>query len=680
MQKIFIILNFYRNQLKIMSDKNATRRNDTNHSIASSHTNPETEQTSQLKSKPAPPYSIGGDDLPSDSSDPGSSNNTGLPNNLKSGMEAVGGVDLSDTKVHYNSKKPSEFNALAYTKGTDIFVGSGQEKHLAHEAAHVVQQKKGQVSPTSQINGQGVNNDTALEKEADVMGEKATQLKKGGSSTNKVLKNSNSSAPIQMVPDLHGNSQIPDQDSQDRLKQQLDPDRASAPPSGGGPVVIQEWDGASSGGVVSADAQRNREALKTELTAALQAHLNRVMPDIRATASGDRVDINELVGAGNAAKAKVDAKYGAYTSSAAGPPPNFTFAGTGPNQTLFDAYDPAQRAAVGVEIDPKDLTDWMASTDSDARAAQNAHNFSQDADGEQEDYFKNEILAPFVSANDADLRLYDTFGFALSPEAGIVVPTSVNENFDNTSDGSTPSLAVRATQWDSFRILTHEYIHQLEHENIHHARQEGSFNSRIIGEGFCELFTKEILTEVLPTAHTDSSLIREVEGDVYDPPTTAAMVGTFNAGSYADYLANAENIEAEIGSEAIRAAYFQGHVEYLGIDPEGEYITPQNGNVVQIPEGIETVPDLAIASGVDADTIRTLNNIEGDQINMMIVALTLPGCSNHTVVTGHDSGKTETITDIANQHGISEHRLQLANPLTDFTNLSTGQNVFIPVH
>ena len=36
-----------------------------------------------------------------------------------------------------------------------------------HELVHVVQQKQGIVKPTMTINGVGVNNDTALEKEAD---------------------------------------------------------------------------------------------------------------------------------------------------------------------------------------------------------------------------------------------------------------------------------------------------------------------------------------------------------------------------------------------------------------------------------------------------------------------------------------------------------------------------------
>ncbi len=105
-------------------------------------------------------------------------NNTGLPDNLKSGIENLSGFSMDDVKVHYNSDKPVQLNAHAYAQGTDIHLGPGQEKHLPHEAWHVVQQKQGIVKPTMQMkDGANVNNDTSLEKEADVMGAKAVQMK-----------------------------------------------------------------------------------------------------------------------------------------------------------------------------------------------------------------------------------------------------------------------------------------------------------------------------------------------------------------------------------------------------------------------------------------------------------------------------------------------------------------------
>jgi hypothetical protein len=105
-------------------------------------------------------------------------NNSGLPDNLKSGVENLSGLSMDDVKVHYNSDKPAQLNAHAYAQGTDIHIASGQEKHLPHEAWHVVQQKQGRVQPTMMMKAKvPINDDHALEKEADVMGARALQMK-----------------------------------------------------------------------------------------------------------------------------------------------------------------------------------------------------------------------------------------------------------------------------------------------------------------------------------------------------------------------------------------------------------------------------------------------------------------------------------------------------------------------
>ena len=101
----------------------------------------------------------------------------GLPDGLRSGIENLSGIDMGDVKVHYNSSKPAQLQAHAYAQGTDIHLASGQEKHLPHEAWHVVQQKQGRVKPTVQLKGKvGINDDAGLEREADVMGAKAQQV------------------------------------------------------------------------------------------------------------------------------------------------------------------------------------------------------------------------------------------------------------------------------------------------------------------------------------------------------------------------------------------------------------------------------------------------------------------------------------------------------------------------
>ena len=112
------------------------------------------------------------------------SNNTGLLNNLKIGIESLSGFSMDDVQVHYNSDKPAQLNVLAYAQGTDIHVASGQEKHLPHEAWHVVQQKQGRVQSTMQL--RGVNDDERLEKEADAISSDFSKLSYTSDSGNSV--------------------------------------------------------------------------------------------------------------------------------------------------------------------------------------------------------------------------------------------------------------------------------------------------------------------------------------------------------------------------------------------------------------------------------------------------------------------------------------------------------------
>ncbi len=117
-----------------------------------------------------------------------SPNRTGLPDQLKTGVESLSGISLDDVKVHYNSDKPAQLNSLAYAQGTDIHVAPGQEKHLPHEAWHIVQQKQGRVRPTMQMQqGVPVNDDRGLEKEADVMGLRALQMKRNAEQSRRLL-------------------------------------------------------------------------------------------------------------------------------------------------------------------------------------------------------------------------------------------------------------------------------------------------------------------------------------------------------------------------------------------------------------------------------------------------------------------------------------------------------------
>ena len=69
--------------------------------------------------------------------------------------------------IHTNSPEPQKFGAKAFVKNGEIYIAPGEENTLKHELAHIYQQKTKNIPATDEINGQKVNTDPKLEKEAD---------------------------------------------------------------------------------------------------------------------------------------------------------------------------------------------------------------------------------------------------------------------------------------------------------------------------------------------------------------------------------------------------------------------------------------------------------------------------------------------------------------------------------
>ena len=125
----------------------------------------------------------------------------GLPASLRSGIESLSGMDMSGVRVHYASSGPAQLNALAYAQGSHIHLARGEEKHLPHEAWHVVQQRQGRVPPTMQLGGAPVNDDARLEREADTMGRRAVSEPAAGAGAGADLQEAlTQSQVVQRVP------------------------------------------------------------------------------------------------------------------------------------------------------------------------------------------------------------------------------------------------------------------------------------------------------------------------------------------------------------------------------------------------------------------------------------------------------------------------------------------------
>lgn len=77
-------------------------------------------------------------------------NVTGIPDAMKKEYETKTGLSYHDVRVNYPSNKPAQLGALAFTRGSRVYIGPGQLQQLPHELVHVAQQKQGRaaISPT----------------------------------------------------------------------------------------------------------------------------------------------------------------------------------------------------------------------------------------------------------------------------------------------------------------------------------------------------------------------------------------------------------------------------------------------------------------------------------------------------------------------------------------------------
>ncbi len=94
---------------------------------------------------------------------------TGIPGDMQGRFEAYSGLSFDDVRVHYNSAKPAQLRAFAFTQGNQVHIGPGQEKHLGHELGHVIQQKLGDanISEAQRRTSFNLNLDPTLERRAD---------------------------------------------------------------------------------------------------------------------------------------------------------------------------------------------------------------------------------------------------------------------------------------------------------------------------------------------------------------------------------------------------------------------------------------------------------------------------------------------------------------------------------
>jgi hypothetical protein len=455
--------------------------------------------------------------------------------------------------------------------------------------------------------------------------------------------------------------------------------------AGAAPGATVAWDGAGT----DATAAANRKALKTELLAALGAHLKKRMPGVRKLDKAPKLPMAAFEGAGQQAKRVVDAALGGVASGGVLTPGQASTRGAfnftaGVN--LVDLTDPAHYTPK-----PEDVADWISETDPAAAKAAKAHHFQPNRSPAEQAFLDTEVIKPFVATNKKDLELYDVLGFAITLGPGkVAIQPHVLGDMKKPKGGGPPP-AERRARWVEWQTLVHEYIHTLEHSAFGDASQ----GRRVMKEGFCEFFTKEVLTAEIPKAQAgDPALQAGVEGtDPAGKPWpgfTKALVPDYHPRAYAAYLAEAEKIAAATSREAMKAAFFQGHVELIGLSPDGSMappVAPGSGELVTPPPGVTTVFTLAVI--LNSSTAGILAANPGLLATSPLPAtVRVPGVRHHTLVSSKElrptggvmAEKVEGPTEIAAMHGVTPDAITRANPGKDWSKAKGGERVLVPAH
>ena len=254
--------------------------------------------------------------------------------------------------------------------------------------------------------------------------------------------------------------------------------------------------------------------------------------------------------------------------------------------------------------------------------------------------------------------------------------------------GGDADEAERAKRWQLFGKAVHELMHGCAHPVFVTATRSRG----VMLEGFTEYFAGLVTAPLLVAAASgqNEALRTVVEGSV-------AGLGAHAIAAYAtpsDYRAVVDEVRELVGKrgeQALLAAFFQGHVEFLGLAPDGQRLPgdslrPNDRTHVplRVPKGFAGVSELAWCTNITTDAIRYSNQLGRDQEDITAYdKLILPGCREHVIV-GTAGGAVETADQVAAQHGVKKEAVLEANPDRPFdqgpnwTGMRAGDVVLIP--
>lgn len=269
-----------------------------------------------------------------------------------------------------------------------------------------------------------------------------------------------------------------------------------------------------------------------------------------------------IEGIATAAKARVDALFGDYGSSTA---PSLTFAAG----NLED-----RGTIVG---DAFDMARWYVNEGSGDIPAldtvKQAHNAFEDAVAAQA--IEARVISHYsgrtAPATAADRAAVTALGMAGAERTRRLL--IIDRMWPGVQTRGTVSVAARegatrretrAIYWGLFKTMVHEYLHTTEHATYKtwYGGLRDSHHQTTFQEGFTDLFTLQTWRSLHPNEIAASRPFRQAIQGPTDGDLDMAAVGG-DPSHYAE-MAEAQQIEREIGIANMRAAYFRGNTAVLG--------------------------------------------------------------------------------------------------------------------
>jgi hypothetical protein len=362
-----------------------------------------------------------------------------------------------------------------------------------------------------------------------------------------------------------------------------------------------------------------------------------------------RLPMTRFEGVGAEAKRQTDALFGRYASG-----PAFRAGTRAAGANLIDRSLQTPDAA--------DLTRYLIHNQAEVLPIHPLH--SAIPSRAAESAIINAIITDYSAAHLAELEVIDRAWPAVA--GGGIVEIQPFE-------GDTPA-ETRRTFWETFQTMIHEYLHTITHQNYSDVADSlGETQDSILTEGGTSLFTDDVWNAIYPDEiRANADLRANVEGSAL--PFDDSVIPPI---SHYDQIAQARDIRSRVGAENMRAAYFLGHTELIGLGPTWTATSAARGETFVIPSsGVHTVADVANVTGASATAIATANGISVSDPVTSGQELTVPGIRIHIVL----PGGTETKPIIARRNGVTEAQLERANPGVNWAALTQGQRIVIPAH